>query len=159
MKQFTWADLVIADNIAAVRRGDEASESYDDAVETIRALFDESEISGAFHMIPITITDVGIAIPDDFDTNHWYAVLDVYNTMIESTAESLDDVTDEEIRADRTPLFPTVSDEIILAGRNYERSTRDERGADDGTYDYCGSYVDAELEWIDILLHDLDSVL
>lgn len=151
MKQFTWAQL--ATIAIKLDKRDEYTlfddQSTDETIDDVQGYFGESELNGAFHMIPITITNEGITIPDDFDVKHWEAVLDVYTAMIEMSTP-YDDITDEQIHADTVHHH---TDDIILAGRNYERSTRDERGADDGTYDYVGSYVDMELEWIDELLH------
>ena len=82
----------------------------------------ESDACNALEFFDIQVKDNILSIPDEFDFDRALAVVEAYLSFHE------DDVWDCD---------PDVKDEAI----NYDEATEASRGADDGTFDYCGTYV------------------
>ena len=84
---------------------------------------------------------MSIEINDDFNFKTAYRTLNGYLAKVET------DMTNEELIADGYTV------EEIVEINAYDDATVGSRGADDGTFDYCGGYVFEIIETIERCLN------
>lgn len=109
-----------------VRQAQKSNDNYIKTIdmEELKCLIGEAELCDSFKFFNIECdwTNEQMIIPDDFDAGQANQIIECYQTFHEQS--SLDH-------------YPT---NILIPAWHYDEMTAPKRGADDGTFDYAGSF-------------------
>lgn len=113
----------------------EASKGTDwileEGIDEIKGIVGEAEYTKALDFFHIVVEEEGIRIPEELDIEEAIKIVNTYLDIVEYYHE----VKEEDIN-------------IIKKAIKYDKHTKAKRGADDGTFDYAGSFVICILELI-----------
>ena len=109
------------------------SENIDD-MENFEYLIEEAAGTNALEFFDIEYNRDSkiLSIPDDFDSNKASDIVNCYFAFVNENSEEVD----------------AFAIEIQDQAKEYDEYTRDSRGADDGTFDYAGTFVMSIIEVI-----------
>lgn len=113
MAKVTWKQLY------------DAESDYFDSIEEAQGMAEEAEGCKSWEALGIEYGEDGLSVPEGFDTEQALSIIHCYLDIIDGDKK----------------LAKRYGEDVYLKATQYEEYTRPHRGADDGTYDYAGTYV------------------
>jgi hypothetical protein len=113
-----------------------------DPTETALSVLSESSDFITFFDVHLDIDNCTLTFPRNIDPDHIDNVVGCYLELLETDIhidEKLNVAANDELKTKYTP-------ETIRLARKYDDYTKPTRGADDGTYDYAGSFISVLVE-------------